>query len=223
VIENMYITSTNTRLSVFLIIKNLWRKKCQKNLLMRTILARKLLLNICAKLIDFIKITIQNPDFIARHKQNKTDFTRKRSLPFFTVVTFLLNLLRSSLQNELDKFFHAFSNADVPKRKVTASAFCRARKKLKHEAFIELNQVGTQYFYENFHAKRWHGMRLLVVDGSMVQVPKTEATEAYFGSWHPASGGNCPMARLSQMFDVLNNITVDASIAPFYREIGAGD
>ena len=210
----MYITTTNTRLSVFLITKNLWRKKCQKNLLIRTILARKLHLNICAKLVDFIKITVQNPDFIARHKQNKTDFTRKRSLPFFTVVTFLLNLLRSSLQNELDKFFHAFSNADVPKRKVTASALCQARKKLKHEAFIELNQVGTQYFYDHFNAKRWHGMRLLVVDGSMTQVPKNEETEAYFGSWHPASGGSCPMARLSQMFDVLNNITVDASIAP---------
>jgi len=36
----------------------------------------------------------------------------------------------------------------------------------------------------------------------------------HFGVWHPAAGGVCPKARLSQMFDVLNRITIDALIAP---------
>ena len=169
---------------------------------------------ICANLIDLIKNILLDENFIERYKQKKKDFTRQRSLPFFTVVTFLFNLLKSSLQNELDRFFQTLSQSDVAERQVTASAFCQARMKLKHEAFIELNHRSTDYYYEHFLTQTWKGFRLVAVDGSMVQVPKNEATEAHFGAWHPAAGGSCPMARLSQMFDVLNHVTIDSIISP---------
>ena len=45
-------------------------------------------------------------------------------------------------------------------------------------------------------------------------LPDSEAVSSHFGVWHPQSGGICAKARLSQMFDVLNKITVDAIIAP---------
>ena len=198
-----------------LILKNLyWRKKCQKKLLTRTSLARNLL-KYCAKLIDFIKNIISNENFINQHKVNNSDFTRKRSLPFPTVFIFLLNLLRSSLQNELDKFFQTIDKTDVATRTVTASAFCQARKKLKYSAFIELLHKSSDYFYKLFSTKRWNGFRLLAVDGSTVQVPKNEETEEHFGVWHPAkTQDTCPVARVSQMFDVLNHVDVDAIIAP---------
>ena len=192
----MYLTVINSRLSDFLITNNERRSKWPKNLMHWLFLARTLLLQKCAKLVDFIKNIILDDDFVARHKKNKSDFTRERSLPFFNVVVFLLNLLRSSLQNELDKFFHTLSDADVPVREVTASAFCQARKKLKHQAFIELNARSTDYFYNNFEALRWHGFRLLAADGSTTQLPKTTRNWKYFGGIKPAAGGQCPMARL---------------------------
>lgn len=177
-------------------------------------MARNLLKN-CAKLIDFIKKLITDEDFIERHKVNESDFTRKRSLPFSTVLVILLNFLKSSIQNELDKFFQTISKTDVPSRTVTDSAFCQARKKLKHSAFIELIHKCCDFFYRLFSPKRWNGFRLLAVDGSTVQVPKNEETEKYFGVWHPAkTEETCPVARVSQMFDVLNHMTVDAVIAP---------
>ena len=79
-----------------------------------------------------------------------------------------------------------------------------------------MNQQGVDYFYENFEAQRWRGFRLMAVDGSTTQVPKTDRNWKYFGGLKPASGGECPMARLSQMFDVLNNVTVDQMIAPYF-------
>lgn len=191
-----------------------WRKPCQKNLLFQMSLARKLPKN-CAKVVDFIKKILSNDNFIQRHKQNRTDFIRKRSLPFSTVLIFICNFLRSSIQNELDKFFQTISQTDVAVREVTASAFCQARKKLNYTAFIELIHKTTNFFYQLFSAKRWNGFRLLAVDGSTVQVPKNEETEEYFGSWHPAkTNETCPVARISHMFDVLNHIIVDAIIAP---------
>ena len=42
-------------------------------------LARNLLFKICAELIEFIKKIINSPDFVDRHRQSKTDFTRKKT------------------------------------------------------------------------------------------------------------------------------------------------
>ena len=171
--------------------------------------------NNCATIINFIKKTLTTETFINRHKINKTDFTRKRSLPFAAVFTFLINLLKSSLQNELDKFFKIINSTDIPHREVTASAFCQARKKLNYTAFTALLHQCVELFYKLFPIKRWHGFRLLAVDGSTVQLPKEPEIQQYFGCWHPArSTDPCPMARVSQIFDVLNHITIDTIMSP---------
>jgi len=44
--------------------------------------------------------------------------------------------------------------------------------------------------------------------------PRTEDVSEYFGTWNPAKGERCPITRVSQMFDVLNHIIIDALIAP---------
>jgi len=62
--------------------------------------------------------------------------------------------------------------------------------------------------------KSWYGWRLVAVDGSTVQVPNTPENLAHFGAWQPAKGAPCPMARISQMFDVLNDVTLEALIVP---------
>jgi hypothetical protein len=153
-------------------------------------------------------------DFLARHRQEAKDFTRERCLTFVVVMIFLLNMLKRSQQDELDEFFKLLSGADVAVRVVTKSAFTQARKKLKYQAFVELNQAQTAYYYEFLAPKRWLGWRLVAVDGSTVQVPNTMENLAHFGAWQPAKGEACAMARVSQMFDVLNHVTLDALIVP---------
>ena len=188
--------------------------KCTKIFKKLIMLAQALLCELCAKVIEFLKETITSQDFISRHKKSDQDFKRKRSLPFTTVVIFLINLLRSSIQNELDHFFKAINKSDIAQTQVTASAFCQARKKLKHSVFIELSTKAIEFFYYHFSPKTWKGFRLYAIDGSTVKVPRVDEVKEYFGAWNPARGESCPIARVSQMFDVMNHISVDTCITP---------
>ena len=165
-------------------------------------------------LLQRLKTLLESPDFQARHRQQPKDFTRQRCLSFVVVACFLFNLLKRALQDELDEFFKVLNGAELAARLVTKSAFCQARLKLKYEVFIELNQTQVGYFYEHLSPLRWHSFRLLAVDGSMSELPHTPEICAHFGVWHPAAGGTCPKARVSQMFDTLNHVTLEALIAP---------
>ena len=167
------------------------------------ILARNLLSKICAHLVEFIKKTANSPDFIARHRKHPKDFSRNRKLPASSLIAFLLSLVRGSYQSELDRFFSILSRTDTPKRVVTKAALAKARMKLKYQAFIELNRCLVGFFENRFAVKKWHGFRLMAVDGSTVRLPHTEDIKKHFGAWKVRQGRPPPMARLSQLFDPL--------------------
>lgn len=168
----------------------------------------------CVGLLEHLKSILLCPDFKSRHRRTEKDFTRKRCLTFVILVIFLLNLVKRALQDELDEFFKLLKGADVAVRTVTKSAFSQARKKLKYGAFVELNQAQAAYFYDHFEFQTWYGFRLLATDGSTSELPRTQEVMDHFGAWHPAKGDPCPLARVSQMFDVLNQVSLDAIIAP---------
>jgi hypothetical protein len=121
----------------------------------------------------------------------------------------LLNLRKGTLQDELDQFAHLLSDGERLQG-VTASAFCQARRKLDALAVMALGERAVQEFYRRFAAKRWHGWRLLGVDGSTWRLPATADVVAAFGP--PPSGSTIPLARLSRLDDVLKGIVVDADL-----------
>lgn len=168
----------------------------------------------CLGLFKSLKDLLFSDDFKKRSRQNSKYFTRQRCLTFTIMVIFLLNLVKRSMQDELDEFFKLLQGKEVAERHVTKSAFTQARRKLKYEAFIELNQTQVSYFYDHFDHQTWQGLRLVAVDGSMSELPDIEAICQHFGVWQSVAGVTCPKARLSQMFDVLNHVTLDAIIAP---------
>jgi len=179
----------------------------------------------CANLIVFLKKTITSHDFIDRHRKNRTDFTRERKLPIQTLIAFLLSIVRGSYQRELDRFFNILGRFNTPKRVISKAAFTKARMKLKYQALIELNHKLNQFFETKCAPKTWYGFRLLVVDGSTIRLPHIKDIANHFGVWRPRQGRTCPMARLSQMYDTLNHISVDAAIKSKSigeREMAAG-
>jgi hypothetical protein len=100
---------------------------------------------------------------------------------------------------------------------VTASAYSQARHKLKHTAFIELNQtaiVGTVYSDANYQT--FWGFRVLAVDGSKLVLPDTADVREEFGTIAWTNGktaqiqGERPYALASVLYDVLNRVAVDA-------------
>lgn len=114
-------------------------------------------------------------------------------------------------------------NDIIPKLKlriptVTAMAYSKARAKLRHTAFMELNDKAVvQTMYEHGDYQTLHGLRLLAVDGSKVQLPDGSALAKEFGTM--AYGGKTgtehatgehTYALASVLYDVLNHIAIDA-------------
>jgi hypothetical protein len=179
-------------------------------------LARKLL-KICAKMIDYLKNILYSEAFVNRHKKAEKDFTRIRLLSFQTLFLYFINFIKGSYQDELDHYFKALFRLDVAIAAVTKMALSLARKKMEYSAFIEFNRHLLEYFYGHFRtAKTWMGFNLLAIDGSTQKLFKYKDIREHFGEMKPSKGPACPMARISQMFDVLNKITVDAIISPYH-------
>jgi hypothetical protein len=167
------------------------------------------------QLIEHLKNIIFTEDFCNRHKKNPNYFVRTRVLPFHELIFFLLNMNNKSYQDELDRYFQVINNVDVPERVLFKGSLSKARAKLSFEAFIELNDHLVQYFYEHFRPDTWFGFNLLAIDGTTLRLPLEAEIAERFGVWNSTKGKKpCPKARASQMFDVLNKITVDAIISP---------
>lgn len=123
----------------------------------------------------------------------------------------------SSLQRELNDFFGKVNKEGYDIQMVTKSALTHARRKLKPEAFLELNRTTVNEFYEGAPYTVWKGHRLLAVDGSTLNLPSHKSTKAEFGELGVGCNANVmrSMARISICYDVLNLLTVDAKIDGF--------
>lgn len=187
---------------------------CRKIFTLLFMLARNLICHECARIFKFLKKIIASKDFIERNRTSSTAFTRKRKLPINTLIVFLINFVRGSYQDELDKFFKTILRLDIAKRLVSKAALSKARAKLKFDAFVELNGHLINYFEKKFSARNWFGFRLLAIDGSTTRLPIYQDIIEHFGTWKGPHGAPSPMARVSQLFDVLNKLTIDAAITP---------
>jgi len=190
------------------------RKLCQQNVQMTFIVARNLLSNMYANIIEPLKKVILSKEFLTTHRNSPKAFTRQRKLPFHLLICFLLNFVKGSYQDELDKFFQAINLFEVAKRVVSKVALTKARMKLKYEAFIELNDHLIRAFENTFEPRTWYKHRLIAIDGSTCQLPRIKEIMDHFGVWNVKPGKPCPIARISQLFDSLNKISISAIMSP---------
>lgn len=122
-----------------------------------------------------------------------------------------------SLQRELNSFYQQIQGADFSIQHVSKSAFTHSRKKLKPEAFKELNQIGSDSFYRNAPYITWLGFRLLSIDGSKLVLPKHKSVEQEFGTvnFGPYADSPRSIATLSTLYDVLNLVTLDVELGRY--------
>jgi hypothetical protein len=158
---------------------------------------------------------IESREFAERHRFASNQFVRNRTLPVSRLVLFLLNLVQGALQAELDRFFEVLQGVDVASRMVTKAAFSLARRKLHFGAFVEINRFLVESFYAKRPIRRWHGFRLLAIDGSTARLPCTREIETWFGVVDEKQQLPCPIARLSTLYDVRSRVIVDAHLAPY--------
>jgi Transposase DDE domain len=150
-----------------------------------------------------------------RHKRSIQDFTRKRKLTFQNTILVILRKSVRSLQCLLNETLETLPSA---------AAFTNARKKLKHTAFIELNQraVVDTVYHDTY--KTLHGLRLLAVDGSKIILPDTADTRSVFGTTRVKNlqyEGIYTCALASVLYDVLNGVALDAQLVPSGTSEGA--
>ncbi len=101
----------------------------------------------------------------------------------------------------------------------TNSAFTQARRHLKHTAFIELNQkaIVAEYYQDDTY-RRYHGFRLLAIDGSKLRLPDSREVREVFGTINTTNGkdhqiiGKPAPGLASVGYEVLNRIVIDRQL-----------
>jgi hypothetical protein len=121
---------------------------------------------------------------------------------------FMINLVKTSTQTALDRFFDVIGTPDI---QMTQQSFSEARQKLNPEACRELflHTVANVYAHD---VDRWHGMAVIAIDGSKLQLPNDKQLLETFGGIGPSALS--PTAQASLAYDMLNNVIVDAEIEP---------
>lgn len=157
-------------------------------------------------------------EFKELHKKKVTDFTRDRKLSFVTTLNIMLNKSSKSLQNTLnDSKEKLLTFSKKAYQSVTAGAYTKARAKLNYTAFVELYQLVREQFYEDGDYHKFKGFRLLAVDGSKVILPNSDSIKETFTptiakNQIAAFSKEVVQARASVLYDVLNNIVIDATL-----------
>ena len=130
------------------------------------------------------------------------DNTRNRKFPFRKMISSILAFRGGSLNREIMDFFGLDPSIG------TSSAFIQQRAKILPEAFEFLFQYFVQKTDEN---KLYHGLRMLAVDGSSLQIAANPRDPDYY---FPGANGQKAynLLHINAMYDLLQHAYTDAII-----------
>jgi hypothetical protein len=151
--------------------------------------------------------------FMCETRMKKTYFTRigNNKMTFKSIVVFMLNFVKKSLQLELDDFFNGIND---PNLSVTKQAFSEARQKISHTAFVKLSDGIIKWFYEDTDFKTFRGFRLLSIDGTILEISNTENLRNEFGYIENQSM-KLARARAAGLYDVENDMIITAVLSKY--------
>ena len=169
-------------------------------------------IKIIEELKFFLDTVSSDSDIRKLVTESENDFSRERKLPLERIAGIIINMPKRSLSIEIQEFFDSLGKG---LEGGTKGAFSLQRSKLKPLFFKVWNKwlVDNFYNYYGEHIKRWCGFRLQAVDGSTVYLLNKEEIVNYFGT-HDNQYVSTPLARVMQIHDVLNDITVWGDIYP---------
>ena len=163
------------------------------------------------ELAENLKEVIDSREFLEKARKKPADFTRDREMPFSEMIYFMLNLIRSTTGVALDRFLNLVFEIRGRKAHMTQQSFSESREKLRWEGCRYLLDKLVEMFYQSDYEK-WHGYRLMAIDGSKLQLPEDAKLKSLYGT---AGRGDTSVTALgSVLYDTLNGITLDANLAP---------
>lgn len=142
--------------------------------------------------------------FMCEIRLKVTYFTRigRNKMDFKSIVLFILNFVKKSLQLELDDFFTKVKGSDV---NVSKQAFSQARQKISPKAFIKMSDEIIRWFYKDTDFKKYRGYRLLSVDGMVLELNNTDSLRKEFG-YVKNQSTQVARSRSSGLYDVENDM-----------------
>lgn len=162
-------------------------------------------------ILSVLRDHVHTEDFKNAYRVRVRDFTRSCTFTFDRTTLLIINLMRRSLQAELNEIFKYVIPLDTA---ATKQAFSLARRKLLPTAFIELNNVLVKEIYKR-HFKTFIGYRLVVIDGSTLQLPEGADINTTYGECSNQKGAAMNMAKISHAYDPLNGIVLSALLSRF--------
>lgn len=165
-------------------------------------------MNFLEILTKYAKAKINEIEFVEKHKTKRSYFSRNTGkMKFYEAIYFILKGIKKSLQIELDEWF-----SSMDKESMTKQSFSELRQKISPKAFIELNDMFMEKFYDEVKFKTHKGYRLLAIDGSITEVPNSKKTRKYFGTYHNQSEYGIARAMVSVIYDIENDFLIETDI-----------
>lgn len=165
------------------------------------------------ELFEMLQTEIHSSTFKSLFRLNKSDFTRRCILDFPTMIGSILNRMSKSLSVEINQFLFNFGwkkNLTVSKQ-----SFSEARYKLKHEAFIHLNNKLIKSFYQNNeHELYLNKYLLLASDGTTYRLPYEQELIDEFDVMDNGQT-KAVLAKGVKIYDVLNRLSLCSRLTDY--------
>lgn len=147
------------------------------------------------------------------------DFSRGGDLSPELLVTLLLYMVGDGncrgYRHLLDAFWDECGTHGIPVPRdtpVSAPAFCQAREKISIELLRHVLHDTSDRVEHACPDALWHGRRVLAVDGSKTSLQPSRSLDMHFGR---PTGGHCPQATISALFNVCTRAPIDIAVAPY--------
>jgi hypothetical protein len=140
------------------------------------------------------------------------DFTRDRKMPFHDISRYILCQKGKTIKLEINNYFKETNKRE---KGVSKQAFCKQRLRLNPEVFKVLGSEYVESIYNDNQYKTYKGYIVTAVDGSIIEIPNTKELQIQYECQVSKSNKErmSARARVSGIYDVENNIMIDASIS----------
>lgn len=169
--------------------------------------------DIFSSIITSVNHCIHSQEYVDQY-HIKNAFTRSRKLSFSNIVYFILNSAHKSLSINYAQLRGIFPKDKLPM--VSKQALSKARQGISHEAFLHLFRLSvSKYYQHNQNLLLWNGFHVYAVDGSTIQIPESKENLQVFGSNPNKCEKDTPLASISALYDIMNDVLVDAHLNPY--------
>ena len=158
------------------------------------------------KLANLVLNILGSTKFLNSSRTSDRCFTRNRKLNFKNIMLFIIRGINKNIQSELRDFMIKVLKQD---ESCSKQAFSKARQNIKYEAFRELVGYSVDLFYDEAEYTKFHGYRVLAIDGSKLNLPDSSELRSEFG-FQLTSGASQVQGTASLLYDVCNNLILDA-------------